>query len=625
MNIRNSSNSFCRILGCLLALALGAAGALAADITVDADCSLANALRAANGQAMAAPRDSCEAGDSDGIDTITLELAGTVDGSIALDGSLSVTSPIAIEGRGYTLNGNGHQLFNVSAGSLSLSNITLTNGYSAENGGAISVIGAELQLYNSVVRNSGARGWGGGIYVLNSDALIIGSAIHDNSAGPDAHSSVAHSHSALDDEGLSAQSAEEHDEYHAQSDLPTIFGHSGGGLYIAGQSSSLTVRQSGFSNNRSAEDGGGISIYNASVTIENSTISDNHAAGRGGGIYNEGSTVLRHVTVVNNWAAAGGIADSGSLQLYNSIASGNSGGDCDGALNANLGNLIADGSCNHDGLTGEPALLLLAGAPSYYAPAENSAVIDAGAADFCSETDQRNILRSPGACDIGAAEYQAGAFEFQRQSAQASAPATSSGGDDANDSAAEAPRTSLCETLPGHVLVKDFTYSTQCKLVDYAGVGNALLVNSGAIHAVDIFGWVATPMTVCFLHEEGGIVLLDAATMPRNIVPLRTWTENAWQCATVDRTGTAVLMPTDFFTSGGIPEPYWDLENCQVRTLEILNLRSAPSANSDILGNVLFDVRLPADQRATHFYRVQYYDLVGWLSQDYLAFEGDCI
>jgi len=39
--------------------------ALAADINVDADCSLANAVLSANEQAMVAPSADCEAGDVD--------------------------------------------------------------------------------------------------------------------------------------------------------------------------------------------------------------------------------------------------------------------------------------------------------------------------------------------------------------------------------------------------------------------------------------------------------------------------------------------------------------------------------------------------------------------------------
>ena len=89
--------------------------------------------------------------------------------------------------------------------------------------------------------------------------------------------------------------------------------------------------------------------------------------------------------------------------------------------------------------------------------------------------------------------------------------------------------------------------------------------------------------------------------------------------------GTAVLMPLEFFTSGAIPEPIWDLADCTVTTVDILNLRSEPNSASEIIANVLNDVTLTADKRATHFHRVNYYDVIGWLSSSYLSMAGNCI
>lgn len=630
-------------------LALSTAGALAADITVDADCSLANAIRAANGADMLVPLMDCEAGDSPvdadntGLDTITIDITGTDEGAIRLDGTLSVTSEITIEGNGYTVNGGANQIFSVTAGHLSVNNLTLTSGFSLENGGAIHVDGASLRLFNSAVRDSGARGYGGGIYALNSDVELIDSVVSGNVTGPDARDSVLvevdeqvdeQSADLLTDEAQaegSAQSETESTDGATDEELPEVDGSSGGGVYFAGDDNTLIAAKSGFDNNSSPEDGGGIAIASGFAYFNDSTLSSNRAEGVGGGIHNAGNAVLKHVTLVYNWATSGsGISDAASLQLYNSIVSENTGGDCDGALNANLGNIIRDGSCNHDGATDDPDLLLLAGSPTYYLPQEGSPAIDAAIADFCTETDQRNINRIAEACDIGAAEHQAGVFEFQIQSALAALAPPDAGGS-SRDTAAlvelepiATPMPSLCASLPAHISVTGYTYSSQCRHVDYRGVGNNMLVDNGAIHAVDVFGWVATPMSVCFQHHSGGIVILDAATAPRNLIPLRTATDGSWQCATIDRTGTVVLMPLGFFTSGAISEPIWDLTDCQVTTTDILNLRSQPESNSEILANVLNDVELTADQRATYFYRVNYYDVIGWLSKEYLTYQGGC-
>ena len=91
-----------------IVLALGLlpiAQALAADITVDADCSLANAIRSANGEAPVEPQTDCEAGDvlPNSQDSISIDISGTDEGVILLDATLSVSSAIVINGNGYSL------------------------------------------------------------------------------------------------------------------------------------------------------------------------------------------------------------------------------------------------------------------------------------------------------------------------------------------------------------------------------------------------------------------------------------------------------------------------------------------------------------------------------------------
>ena len=670
-----------RIIILALALVLlPAAQALAADITVDADCSLANAIRSANGEDMVEPGIDCEAGDAGqvegvdlpGLDTITIDISGASDGTIALDATLAVSSHIVIQGKGNSIDGGGNQIFNINGGSLATYDLTMSNGFSIENGGAIAVSSGALSLNNSAVRSSGARGLGGGIYALDSDVTLTDSVVSGNAtdaSGEDYQpAQVAQLEAELTAETQAAESeeiiqaeAQHAAEGEAQAEtsvideaqqaeateaptstpeptptqevleevvLPVVEGTSGGGIYFAGASNTLVIERSGVDSNTTPTSGAGIFIASGSAAISNSTISSNTATGDGGGIHSEGDVALTHVTVYGNSAAnAGGIADDSILQLYNSILANNTGGDCEGSLNANLGNLIRDLSCNHDGLSSDPMLLLLAGSPAYYLPQELSPAIDAGVAAHCSPLDQRQITRQAETCDIGAAEFQAGAFSFQIQSALAAlTPGGGGSGIPAVETATqpEPPAESICKDLPEHIIVTGYTPSVQCKAVDHDGIGNALLVEGGAIYAVDIFGYIVDPLTVCFQHESGGIVLLDAANSPRNIVPLWITTENDMPCAEVDREGTAVLMPLEFFTSGAVPQPIWNLEGCTVTTTDILNLREGPSTASRILANVLNDVTLVADQRAMQFYRVDYYGITGWLSQDYLWFSGGC-
>lgn len=620
----------------LILLLMPIGQALAADITVDADCSLQNAVLSANEEATVEPRADCETGDADdgnsqvdddgseipaGLDTITIDVSGTDEGVIALDAKLTVTSNIVIEGGGLAIDGGGRQIFNVSAGSLTAKDLNIRGGWSDDNGGAIAVSNAAVTLINSVVSDSGAKKLGGGIYAIDSDLTLVDSAVTESATGV-----LTKPETPVADDSGTETNAEPTEEAPEETITWDTFG---GGIYFAGESNSLTIDRSGLSANVAHSSGGGVYIASGSASITNSTISDNRAAVEGGGVYNAGASTLTHVTVVNNYAEMfGGVVDASELQLYNSILSGNAGGDCSGTLNALIGSLIHDGSCGHDGLSEDPMLLLLDGIPPYYVPQQGSPALDSASPDHCLLTDQRGVDRAPDSCDIGAAEHQDGVFAFQIQSALALlnplADGEAGGGVPGSESAAT-PIPSLCGQLPGHYRVEGYTYSSHCKLADHLGIGNQLLVNNGAIDAIDIFGWVAQPLKMCFLRPSGAIVLLDAANSPRTIVPLRTWTEDGWICATVDRNGTAVLMPIEFFTSGAIPEPIWDLTGCTVTTVDILNLRGEPNGASAIIANVLNDVTLTADKRATHFHRVNYYDVIGWLSSSYLSMSGNCV
>ncbi len=643
-------------IGLALTLLLVSVGqAWAGDIYVDEDCSLQNAMLAANEEAMVAPLDNCEAGiAADGVsqvdeygeelppgsDKITIRIDGTDEGVITLDAALSVTTHIVIDGGGYVIEGAGNQIFNVTSASLTVSNLTMNGGWSEDNGGAITVSDASVKLVNSVVSGSGARELGGGIYAVDSDLSLVESVVTGNATGILTKPEAIEERETEDINTEEAQTVEseviEASAQNENADEPISWDTSGGGIFFNGADNSLIIDRSGLDTNVSQLHGGGLYFGAGSATITNSTFSSNTAGGQGGALYNAGDSKLTHATVVFNSAAqSGGIIDLASLQLYNSILADNAGGDCAGTLNALIGSLIRDLSCGHDGLSDDPMLLLLEGSPAYYVPPSGSPVIDAASADHCLANDQRGISRDAATCDMGAAEFEQGAFSFQIQSALAVlTPGSGAGGDGSRDDEPNkeveiAPTAipSNCTALPGHFRVTGYGNGSNvnCSHLDYSGLHNQTLVNGGALQAVDVFGWISTPITVCFQRDSGGIVLLDAANSPRNIVPLRTWSEEDWQCANVDRVGTVVLMPVSFFTSGAITEPTWLLSECTVTTTEILNLRAQPNADSAVLANVLNDVSLPADQRATHFYRVTYYGIVGWLSQGYLSFAGNCI
>ncbi len=617
----------------LLLMPLGQA--LAANIYVDEDCSLQNAIRSANEQAMVEPLAACEIGDAadgnpqvdsdgveiaPGVDTIRIIYDGTAEGVITLDGRLNVTSHIVIEGNGTVIDGAGKQIFDVTGGSLKVADLTLTGGYSESNGGAIAVRLASVTLSNSVVSASSAKAMGGGIYAVDSDLSLFDSVVTFNTTGV-----------------LSKPETGEPAEQSSATDEAITWDTSGGGIYFSGDSNRLVIERSGLDSNRTLHNGGGLYFANGSASINNSTFSGNWAAGKGGAMYNAADGTLTHATIVFNSASeGGGVFDSSILQLYNTIIADNVGGDCSDNLTVLLGNLIRDRSCGHGGVSDDPLLLLLGGSPAYYLPQEGSPALDAASTEHCQPTDQRGVERSPEACDIGAAEYEPGLFTFQIQSAQASLSLPAAGTAAAEQTPTPSPEAELepaepptalpstCAALPSNIVFSGYQNGTACKVLDASGVGNQTIIDYGFIHAVDVFGELPSPVKACFQHGRGIIILLDAANSPRNIVPLQPRIEGSLLCAEMDRPGTVVLLPLSFAQSGLAQEPVWQLNGCTVTTTAILNLRSGPSSNSAILGNVLNDVRLTTDLTEQNWYRVDYYNIIGWLSADYLTKSGNC-
>ena len=189
---------------CVLAL-VAAQVSLAATINVDSSCSLANAIRSANGDAQISPNDSCETGDS-GADTITLTSNITVS-----DQPPFITSNVDIDGGGHTVSdgitGSQSSLLTVqTTGDLTLRNITFSGfnlnyatihaqgrlemrdcvvkGHRHSNhiGGALVVSTSHKVVVNRCAFiDNGSLGKGGGaIELANGTLLVSNSAFIDN-------------------------------------------------------------------------------------------------------------------------------------------------------------------------------------------------------------------------------------------------------------------------------------------------------------------------------------------------------------------------------------------------------------------------------------------------------------
>ena len=173
------------VIALITAALLSLQVSLAATINVDSNCSLANAIRSANGDTQQSPNNSCETGGS-GADTITLSANVTLSADLP-----RVTSAITVQGNGYSVDGGDsyHMFYLNSSGNLTVNNITLTqsraNSRSNNYGGAIYAWQGQVTVTNSTIRDSYASSDGGAMYVsgAQSNLTISNSSIISNSVG----------------------------------------------------------------------------------------------------------------------------------------------------------------------------------------------------------------------------------------------------------------------------------------------------------------------------------------------------------------------------------------------------------------------------------------------------------
>ena len=283
--------------------------------------------------------------------------------SLAL-GEISIAKDLTLEGSGprnTVVDGNGlGRVFNVGAGVVILSDLSIVNGSSFAGGGVV-INAAELTIERCTLSSNTAVGlsFGGGI--LNSGSLtLIDSTLHENEGGFGAG-------------GLS----------------------NGGGGTASLQNSTVSA-------NTTPNGGGGIE-NSGDLTLNNCTLTSNTAS-VGGGIRSTGGTVSIANSIVAGNQASG------------------SGPDCSGTLDSDGHNLILDiSSCSVIGDTtgnviGADPLLgflqdnggptdthsLLATSPA--ADAGNPALPGSGGT-ACLAADQRGVSRPVGAqCDVGAFE-----------------------------------------------------------------------------------------------------------------------------------------------------------------------------------------------------------------------------
>ena len=254
-----------RYIVTILILLLCFAPTLATDYTLDEDCTLADAIRAANADE---ERGACPAGE--GADLITLSADITLTGELP-----RVFSAITIDGAGHSISGDEQfRVFYVDmGGALTLQNIHLTAGLAhnevtfsfvdgvtgrSKSGGAILVNrGSRLELVNSRFTNNVAAAYGGVLDSWASEIVIVDSEFSGNMAANggaigSAFSTVTVSNSSFDG---------------------NIAAEVGSALQVFNGTAEVSDTQ--FSGNIAAEDGGVINVFAGTVEQSGNTFSDN--------------------------------------------------------------------------------------------------------------------------------------------------------------------------------------------------------------------------------------------------------------------------------------------------------------------------------------------------------------
>ena len=326
--------------------------------------------------------------------TYTLTITGRGESSAAT-GDLNIAS-----GKNITINGAGaattivdanriDRAFQSGGGSLTLNDLTVQNGDTAESGGCFLMTpGTQLSVTRVIVKACTGN-TGGGIYLAGSAGLPSNLTVTD--------STIAQNVAVI----------------------------AGGGLNVIGGANGIaTLNRTTFSGN-SAQQGGGINSQ-ATVTLANTTISGNTATTASGGAIFTGVTAgstmtLVNVTIASNSSATAGavrVSSPGQLQTRNSIiaySAGTASSNCSGGGGGLGNNLEFPGTTCAFNLGSDrrddPLLGALAnngGLTQTHSLGAGSPAIDIGDSATCaappvSGLDQRGVAR-PAACDIGAYE-----------------------------------------------------------------------------------------------------------------------------------------------------------------------------------------------------------------------------
>ncbi len=536
----------------------------------------------------------------------------------------------------------------------------------ATHGGAIYIDGgATVSIHSARIgENTSPSGNGGAIYVNDSTLTLKWSNLHDNSATGNG-GAIYFFNDSGDEHKLLVSGSSFRRNRATDKDNSTNTVENGGAIYIDNQTSTegaISKLTDNSIHSQSARNGGAIYHANGKTFVDNSTIDNNSVSVEGGGIYVAGGNVtIRHSTVVRNRAANGGglavFADDNAntadpeVYVYNSLVAENTDTDAENSacladrLSGNDGNIIEDHNCTAAQFVSAPVRIELvpfggqnlprAVITRFYRLLEGSPAIDNGVDMPVAvlSSDQTGHKRPEGE------GYDSGAFEFDvaevwviQAESLSSTPST---GAPAKTKVKVSAHTCVDVNERDNGIYLQATYGldsgVQCQEIDAYGIGIEAVVAAGFSSAVDIWGYVEQGVQVCF-DFSGPMLFLDAATAPRTVRSLASFTLNGKNCTVIWRPGSIVVQsaqtgnnmwplatahPLPVFSPSPTPPP-----TCFATTTAAVNLRDQPNGNR--IGGVYPGSRLSVLNQVSGWYQVDNVGVVGWISSDYADLNGAC-
>jgi len=359
------------------------------------DCTLREAINAAN-SAGGSSLISFKLGVT-GTLTLTSALP-TLASNMSIQGPGASVITVARSGAGGTPNFSLFTINNTNSSiTVTIANLTLSNGKSSTNGGAINQLNGTLTVNNSILTNNTAGTNGGAIADGLGTLTVNNSVLSNNTAGISGGGIYNGTTTTVNNSTLSNNTVNS--------------GGFGGGLFS--QSGTLTVNDSTLASNNS-DNGAGIYIAGGTANVNNSTIASNTAKFDGGGIERFSGTLNLNSSIVANNSALTGTGPD----LLGTVASG------DYNLIRNTSGATLTGTHN---ITGQDPLLDPAGLKNNGGPTptialqSGSPAVDQGKDAAGTGKDQRGLTRP---VDIIAVSNAAGgdgsdigAFELQTSEA----------------------------------------------------------------------------------------------------------------------------------------------------------------------------------------------------------------